>query len=192
VLFDADQATLALELLRVRRPQVAVLDIHLGTGPSGVDLATRARRELPTLGLVFLTSFDEPRLLGTSLPALPAGSQYVAKSSVTSMTTLLRAIDAAAQWRDRTSELGGASPTQGRTGDLDDLTDDQLDTLRLVAAGLSNAEIARRRAVREKSVEVMVTRIAKKLGLEPDAARNQRVHLARVYLRSLGAKDAHE
>jgi hypothetical protein len=41
-------------------------------------------------------------------------------------------------------------------------------------------------------VEVMIGRIAKRLGLEPDAARNQRVHLARVYLRMLGAKDAHD
>ena len=56
----------------------------------------------------------------------------------------------------------------------------------------SNAEIARRRLVREKAVETTIGRIAKHLGLEPDAARNHRVHLARVYLRMLGAKDAHE
>lgn len=188
VVLDTDRAAQAVELFRLRRPQVAILDIHLGTGPSGVDLATHLRRELPAIGVVFLTSFDEPRLLGASLPPLPPGSVYVAKSSVNSMSTLLRSIQAAADWR-QTSVNGETVRRPGEHG-LDELTDDQLDTLRLVAAGLSNAEIARRRVVREKSVEVMIGRIAKKLGLEADAARNQRVHLARVYLRTLGAKDA--
>jgi two-component system, NarL family, nitrate/nitrite response regulator NarL len=190
VLFETDSAATAVELFTLRRPRVGILDIHLGAGPTGVDLATRLRRELPTIGLVFLTSFDEPRLLGDSLPPLPVGAQYLTKSSVTSMTTLLRAIEAAARWGDR--RVVDPAPIPARrssASDLDDLTDEQLDTLRLVAAGYSNAEIARRRVVREKSVEVMIGRIAKRLGLEPDAARNQRVHLARVYLRTLGAKD---
>lgn len=189
VLFDTSTAATAVELFTLRRPQVAVLDIHLGSGPSGVDLAVQLRRTLPRLGVVFLTSFDEPRLLGASLPPLPAGSVYVAKSSVTSMSAILRAVENAAEWREGPARSHGDQRRPSRSHGLDDLTDDQLETLRLVAAGLSNAEIARRRVVREKSVEVMIGRIAKKLGLEPDAARNQRVHLARVYLRQLGAKD---
>lgn len=192
VVFDTDQAPQALELCRVRRPQVAIIDIHLGSGPSGVDLAIRLRRDLPTLGIVFLTSFDEPRLLGASLPPLPPGSVYLAKSSVSTMGDVLRAIDSAALWKAGNRSGRTSSTSHRGERNLAELTDEQIETLRLVAAGLSNAEIARRRLVREKSVEVMIGRIAKKLGLEPDAARNQRVHLARVYLRTLGAKDSHE
>lgn len=192
VVFDTGQAPLALELCRIRRPQVAVIDIHLGGGPSGVDLAIQLRRDLPGVGIVFLTSFDEPRLLGASLPPLPPGSVYLAKSSVSTMADVLRAIEAAAHWKvASTSGSPSSAPHRGE-GNLAELTDEQIETLRLVAAGLSNAEIARRRLVREKSVEVMIGRIAKKLGLGPDAARNQRVHLARVYLRTLGAKDSYE
>lgn len=192
VLFDADSAARAVELFRVRRPRVGVIDIHLGRGPSGVDLAHRLRRELPSLGLVFLTSFDEPRLLGTSLPALPSGSVYLAKSSVATIRILLDAVERAATWRPGSVQPSGSHPAVSHPHGLAQLTAAQLETLRLVAAGLSNAEIARRRMVREKAVETTITRIARRLGLEPDAARNQRVHLARVYLRMLGAKDADE
>jgi DNA-binding NarL/FixJ family response regulator len=195
VLFDTHDVAHAIELTTVRRPQVAIIDIHLGNGPSGVDLALTLRRATPSLGLVFLTSFEEPRLLGSSLPALPPGSVYLAKSTVSTIGVVLRALDAAIARNPAVPGSPAARPAPGRSArrhGLAELTDGQLETLRLVAAGLSNAEIARRRVVREKSVEVMIGRLAKKLGLEPDAARNQRVHLARVYLRMLGAKDADE
>jgi DNA-binding NarL/FixJ family response regulator len=191
VVFDTDTASQAVELFPVRRPEVGIIDIHLGGGPSGVDLALRLRQLLPSLGLVFLTSFDEPRLLGTSLPPLPLGSVYLAKSAVSSMRTLADAIRQAAAWNEDSSHRATVHEARHST-ELAELTTSQLDTLRLVAAGLSNAEIARRRVVREKAVELTISRIAKRLGLEPDAARNQRVHLARVYLRTLGAKDADE
>lgn len=195
VLFDTHDVTHAIELVAVRRPQVAIIDIHLGDGPSGVDLAVTLRRTTPSLGLIFLTSFEEPRLLGTSLPALPPGSVYLAKSTVGTIGVVLRALDTAVAWNVTTPGTVNPGRTQRRSSwrpGLAELTDNQIETLRLVASGLSNAEIARRRVVREKSVEVMISRLAKKLGLEPDAARNQRVHLARVYLRMLGAKDADE
>jgi len=192
VLFDTDGAAEAVEMFRVRRPQVAILDVHLGKGPSGVDLARQVRRDLPGVGLLFLTSFDEPRLLGTSLPELPAGSVYVTKADVSTIGVLLRSIEQAAAWTHTTATSLPTERQRRSAHQLDALTDGQLETLRLVAAGYSNAEIARRRVVREKSVELMIRRIAQRLGLEPDAARNQRVHLARVYLRMVGAKDDHD
>lgn len=190
VLFDTADASTAAELFPLRRPEVGIIDVHLGSGPSGVDLAHRLRQELPGLGLVFLTSFDEPRLLGSSLPPPPTGSVHLAKSMVHTIRVLLDAIERAATWRTGPPATSRDLPGPARTPGIADLPDAQLETLRLVAAGLSNAEIARRRQVREKAVETTIARIAKRLGLEADAARNQRVHLARVYLRMLGAKDA--
>ena len=189
VLFDTDGVANAVELFRLRRPQVAILDVHLGKGPSGIDLARQVRRDLPGVGLLFLTSFDEPRLLGTSLPELPTGSIYLTKAEVSTIGVLLRSIEQAAAQGRVTAPTPPSDRPRRSTHQLDALTDGQLETLRLVAAGYSNAEIARRRVVREKSVELMIRRIAQRLGLAPDAARNQRVHLARVYLRMVGAKD---
>jgi DNA-binding NarL/FixJ family response regulator len=55
-----------------------------------------------------------------------------------------------------------------------------------MAQGLSNAEIAKRRFVTEKSVETAIARLAKIMGVESDPSRNQRVHMAKVYFRALG------
>jgi DNA-binding NarL/FixJ family response regulator len=70
---------------------------------------------------------------------------------------------------------------------LNELTDIQIETLRLVAQGLSNSEIAKVRFVSEKSVEQIVARIAQHLSIAPDRRRNLRVVLAGEYFKWLGA-----
>lgn len=69
---------------------------------------------------------------------------------------------------------------------MSQLSDVQLETLRLVAQGLSNTEIARRRQVTEKSIEASITRLLKSLNIPRDEGSNQRVQLARLYFESQG------
>lgn len=66
------------------------------------------------------------------------------------------------------------------------LTRTQVDTLRLVAEGHSNRQIARLRHVPEKTVEQTVARIAKKLGIVNRLETNQRVAIAQAFFRNLG------
>ena len=68
------------------------------------------------------------------------------------------------------------------------LTDVQIETMRMVAEGLSNAEIAERRVVAVKSVENLIARIAKQLDIDNDGGRNQRVMITREYYRLIGAQ----
>jgi len=70
---------------------------------------------------------------------------------------------------------------------LNEFTDIQIETLRLVAQGLSNSEIARVRFVSEKSVEQIVARIAQHLSIAPDRSKNLRVILTGEYFKWLGA-----
>ena len=156
---------------------VAVLDLDLGPGPTGVDIAHGLRRAHPGIGIVLLTSFTDPRLLAASLSDLPQGAHYVVKQSLDSMEMLVAAIEGS------TALSGGQPPESAATG----LTSAQIDTLRLLAAGLSNAEIARVRVVTEKSVEQAIARTAKRLGVPVAPSTNQRVALAREYFRLTGA-----
>jgi two-component system, NarL family, nitrate/nitrite response regulator NarL len=196
VVIESGTAAEALELARLRRPRVALLDLHLGAGPTGVELAHALRALDRRVGIVVLTSFDDPRLLSTRLPGLPRGTRYVTKREIGSVEVLLRALKDAVDATERREERSddgvprrpaGASPSRG-TRRVVDLTDSQLETLRLLAEGLSNARIAERRSVTERSVETTIGRIARALGLALDATRNQRVHMARAYLRSTGAQ----
>jgi DNA-binding NarL/FixJ family response regulator len=70
---------------------------------------------------------------------------------------------------------------------LSQLTDIQIETLRHVANGLTNAEIGRKRFVSEKAVEQIVSRIAQVLNVHPDQGKNTRVQLVNEYLKWIGA-----
>jgi two-component system invasion response regulator UvrY len=183
--------------------QVAVLDVHLGIGPSGLDLAHELRRRQPDVGIVMLTSLLDPRLAGEGIVELPARARYLPKSAVTSVEMLLGVIrDVLVEVTTGTNPAGrhhaaasdgpvellaarwSRSRNAGARG-LGALTDSQMATLRLVAEGLTNAQIAERLSISPRTVEKTVLRIARVLSLDPDGSRNQRVHLAGVYFRGL-------
>ena len=157
-------------------PEVAVLDLHLGAGPTGLDLAVGMRERSPDLGLVLLTSFSDPRLLRTSLDTIPAGMLYLVKQSVDDLALLATAIDSAPE----------AARSPATTAPRSPLTAAQADTLRLLAAGLSNSEIARVRVVTDATVEKTIARTAQALGIPYEEGVNQRVALARAYFRLIG------
>lgn len=182
----------ALAVATERSIRVAVLDVHLGTGPTGLDLAQELRIRQPDIGLVMLTSLVDPRLAGSGVPELPARARYLPKSAVTSVDMLLGVVRdvldevvTGAAASDEPVARWSRSRNNGAQG-VRALTDAQIETLRLVAEGLSNAEIAERRSISERTVEKTVLRMARVLGLASGVARTQRVHLARVYFRALG------
>lgn len=169
-----------LETVKRTRVDAGIFDLHIGDGPSGIEVAHAARRVHPVIGVVFLTSLDDPRLLSRPTSPLPSGSEYLVKKDVGNLGILREAIHRAIS---RAGSPGPKTPSKAEAA----LTDHQLDILRLVAEGLSNKEIARARSVTEKSVEQTIARLAKSLGLVKTPAANQRVQLVRAYFRALGA-----
>ncbi len=196
VVLVTDSAVEALREIPTLGVHAVLLDLHLGAGPTGIDLAVALRSRQPRLGVVLLTTFDDPRLLSSTLPDPPPGTRYVTKRSLGSMEDLIAvlrdAISAVGLTRAaETSTAPGSAQAKdddasATSGSFRELSDIQLETLRLVARGHSNAEIARRRGVTERAVEAAITRLARHFGVTADAALNQRVHLAQVYFRSLG------
>ena len=166
----------AMDAFAAAAPEVAVLDLHLGAGPTGLDLAVGMRERSPGVGLVLLTSFSDPRLLRTSLDTIPAGMLYLVKQSVDDLSLLSAAIESAP----------GATHSPTTPAPRSPLTAAQADTLRLLAAGLSNSEIARVRVVTEATVEKTIARTAQALGIPYEEGVNQRVALARAYFQLIG------
>jgi DNA-binding NarL/FixJ family response regulator len=178
VIASAKTSAEAIDLAKKHFPHIALVDLHLGVGPTGIDVAHELRKNDPRIGIVFLTSFEDPRLISETRP-LPQGSQYLLKKDVSSIEVIAQAISASLEGKSRriSSELPGT---------MSKLSDVQLETLRLLAQGLSNTEIARRRQVTEKSIEASITRLLKSLNIHKAEDSNQRVQLARLYFESQG------
>jgi len=145
----------------------------------------------PDIGIVMLVPCADLRLLGENNSLVPNGSKIVIKNSLNNVANLCeiisdsRVFDAStpATWVNGTVSLH----EKALEGMMTQLTDTQIETLRLVADGLTNAEIGRMRFVSEKAVEQIVSRIAQVLNVQPDHGKNIRVQLVGEYFRWIGA-----
>ena len=177
VVIESGSAADAVSAAKKIQVDIAVLDLHLGDGPTGLDVAHALRRINSKVGLVILTSFEDPRLLHSSLDSIPRGTKYLTKSTIQDINTLVRAMKESLDLSETDDQV---------SGNLGGLTANQIRILELVAEGLSNSEIAKQKYITERSVEVAISRIAKSLGISFGASVNQRVHMAKVYFRAIG------
>lgn len=175
-----DRASTAATWFRPGQVEVAVIDLDLGPGPTGADLAVRLRRLQPDLGIVLLTVCSDPRMLGVPAGSLPLGTHYVVKDSLHDGARLCQAVRAAALSRaaDVAADSGYAVPRSG-------FGDAQVAVLRLIAEGLTNQEIARRRGVTVEAVERAITRLNRQLGIT-GSHLSSRVMLANIYWGMVG------
>lgn len=179
IVFSVSTALEALELIETAKIDVLIADLHLGETINGIDVSLLWQKAHPDLGVVYLTSYEDPRLIsGGKSPVMADNSVYVTKSSISEIDQLVQAINFSLEKK--------GAPKNARTGPLAKLTDVQMETLSLLALGHSNKEIARIRGINEESVAISLNRISKALGLPAQMDRNQRVHLARVVLRGQG------
>lgn len=166
---------------RTHAPQVALIDLDLGEGPTGSDLAHALRRLLPEIGIVMLSTYLDPRLIG-AIPDLPVGGIYLTKQEVADTEILEHALASAIA----TPRGGGV--ILRREERLANLTDGQVEVMRLVAAGFSNAEIARRLVIEEASVEKAIMRLIRQLDVKASHEENQRVMIAQAYFALSGTR----
>ena len=181
---DASTAADALRLVQAGQGfEVAVLDLDLGRGPHGIDLAHALRRLLPSLAIVLLTSYDDPRLIGTS-QELPIGGVYLSKRSVGDENLLRDTLTLVLQ-HPCSADNRPPSESAGPTGLA--LSDNQIEIMRLVAEGFSNAEIGRRQHLTERAVAKAVSRLVRQLDLQAGPDDNVRVLIAQQYYARIGS-----
>ena len=176
-----DGAPSAIETAETFRPHVAILDLDLGSGPTGIDLAHALRRKQPDIAIILLTSFEDPRLLVGSA-TLPAGAIYLTKRAVGNDEVLPRAMETvlASPCAEANARVG-----KGMATPLS-LSDNQVDIMRLVAEGHSNAEIGRRLHLTERGVAKAVSRLVKQLGIDAGTEGNVRVLITQAYFQYSG------
>lgn len=165
-------ASSAMASAKTFNPNCALLDIDLGIGPTGVDLAHALRELRPNIGVVFLTSYLDYRLSKAGELSLPAGTKYLTKNAIGNSSKLASTLLSAS-----INPLGKSSGAVVRLP----LNQHQIKTMRLVANGFTNQEIARQMQTSEKAVEHVLSRILQKLGIVKDPKLNPRIQLVHAY-----------
>jgi DNA-binding NarL/FixJ family response regulator len=191
VIGEAKSESVGLNLLRRLQPDVVLLDIN-SVGISAVKIAVNMRKDNPNVGIVILTSCSDLRLMGESNNEIPSGSKILIKKSIVDFTVVCTAINEsknAAIEKHKVIWINGNTSFQdhGVATLMAHLTNTQAEVLRLVANGMTNAQIGRTRYVSEKSVEQVISRVAQELHVQPDHNKNMRVQLVGEYYRWLGA-----
>lgn len=160
------QATTGEEALRLARdllPDVVLLDIAM-PGWGGLTTAEKITTACPATRIVMLTVFeDEDKLLA----AFKAGARgYVLKGvSARELANVVRSAASGDVYVSPSLAAGIlVALTRGRAADpLEELTEKELEILKLVGEGLTNREIGQRVHLAEKTIKHYISNILQKL-----------------------------
>ena len=168
----------AMRAVHVMDPDGALVDIDLGEGPTGFDFADRLLQQYPHIAIVFLTNLPDPRFADRDPNGLPRGIAYLRKSAISDVDAIVATLDSALRGGNLTQHRHDRNPNRPLAG----LTRRQIDVLRMVVDGKTNAQIADARGVTLKSVEATLQRAYLAIGIAPETNGNSRVLAARRFL----------
>jgi DNA-binding NarL/FixJ family response regulator len=154
-----------------------VIDIELGPGPDGFDLATAVLLESPELAIVFLTNLPDPRLAGKDSKSVPKNAAYLRKSNLVDANELVDALNAVLQ--NEASQLVRHDLDSSRP--FANLSGKQLEVLKQIADGLSNQQIADERGTSVRAVEGIISRIFEALKIDVQDEGNSRVDAVKKF-----------
>jgi len=126
----------ALEMLGTRQPDFALLDINLGSGLSGLDVAKTIHEKIE-LPYIFLTSFDDEKTLEQAQSYGPYG--YIVKPY--QERTLLATIKTAISNFEKTKSSPGLSREKVNEISTQKITDQEFKIIECLLKGLTYQQI---------------------------------------------------
>ncbi len=155
-----------LELVDKFKPHVLLLDINM-PGMNGLEVASIVREQFPSTAVLILTMHESPAIVGEALAAGTRG--LVLKSDAAK--DLIDAVDAVSQKRPFVSPhvtemiLKSGVPRAADKSGLAELTEREMEVLKLLAQGKSVKEIAADLRISPKTVNIHRANIMEKLQL---------------------------
>lgn len=179
VVGEVERADDVLAAIASKKPDVLILDVEL-PGASGISAIEPIRGAAPAVRVLMLSGFSDPHRIRAALRAGASG--YILKNA--SGPEVLEAIRTVASGKialgsgvaEAFAEALRDEPEEERVRRLlAQLSERELQVLRLAASGESNLEIGKRLFISEGTVKNHMTHILRKLGV---ADRTQAAILA--------------
>jgi two-component system response regulator NreC len=165
VVAEASDIESAKRYVRGHHPKVLVLDLNM-PGGSSLEAIPILREESPDTQIVVLTMQQEPAFAREALGAGALG--YVLKEAADD--ELVEAVRRAAVGENYLNpKLGARIASEPPPGPPDDLSEREVDVLRLIALGHTNSEIAEQLFLSVRTVETHRSHIQQKLRLSTRA-----------------------
>jgi DNA-binding NarL/FixJ family response regulator len=167
VVGEADSGEAALKMVSELIPDIVLLDLIM-PGMDGVETTRQIKKLSPRTQIVVLTSYHEDVHI---FPALKAGAiSYILKDM--KMEKLVDALQRAVRHEVTLHPLVAERVLENIRGDdseepalFTELTERELDVLRLIAKGMTNSQIAEDLVISENTVKGHVSNILSKLHL---------------------------
>ncbi|CAB4927547.1 unannotated protein [freshwater metagenome] len=173
VVAEAGDVEGAVRYTRGHKPDVLVLDLNMPGSLTSIDAIPQIAEASPATRVVILTMQDDPAFARSALQAGAIG--YVLKEAADD--ELIAAIHRAADGEPYLNpRLGAALASLGADTHADMLSEREVEVLRLIALGHTNAEIAGQLHLSVRTVEAHRAHIQRKLG------RTTRAELVRYAL----------
>jgi two-component system response regulator NreC len=166
VVAEAGDAEAAARFSHGHKPDVLVLDLNM-PGGSGLEAIPKVRERSPTTQIVVLTMQREAAFAREAIRAGALG--YILKEAADE--ELVKAVRLAARGETYLQpELGARIAAEPEQRQDHDLTEREVEVLRLIALGHTNSEIAEQLYLSVRTVESHRAHIQQKLGLTKRAA----------------------
>jgi two-component system, NarL family, response regulator NreC len=161
VIGEAADAAAAAKLVVDRRPDVLVLDLQMPGADPRTDIP-RLRETAPGTAIVVLTMQSDPRMARDLMRAGASG--FVLKQAAErNLDEAIRTATAGGSYLD--PRLGGEM-AKLEADPLDDLSERELELIRLVALGHTNREIGEQLFLSVRAIEVNRAKLLEKIGVE--------------------------
>jgi DNA-binding NarL/FixJ family response regulator len=179
-----------LDAVERLHPEAVLTDIRMppGNRMEGIEAARRIRSTQPDVGVVVLSQHADETYAFELLRDGAEGRAYLLKERVGELDQILHALRETVAGRSVIDplivEALVARRSRLRSSGLDELTPREVEVLRAMAEGRSNAGIAEQLVLSESAVEKHITSIFGKLGLGAETYVHRRVAAVLAFLRS--------
>jgi DNA-binding NarL/FixJ family response regulator len=177
------------------RPDAVIADIRMPPHHhmEGIEAAHRIRERHPNIGVVVLSQHSDEAYAFELLKDGTAGLAYLLKERVGDLSELLRALREVVAGRSaidpQVVETLVARRTRITSSPLNSLTTRELEVLREMAQGKTNAAIGQALALSESSVEKHVYTIFSKLQLTEEPHVHRRVAAVLTFLKEAAREE---
>lgn len=181
-----------LEAVETHRPDAVLTDVRMPPthGTEGIQAAREIRRRHPDMGVVVLSQHADEGYVIELLRDGVAGYGYLLKERVGDRDELVRALRETAAGGSVVDPVLVEALVRRRSAEsaspLRDLTPREIDVLREMAQGKSNAAIANSLSLSESSIEKYTNVIFSKLALAEEPTIHRRVAAVIAFLREQG------